>query len=112
MAKKTTKAVETAIETVVTPVAEATKTTLEDLSKEELACRYQANVEERKRLAEENKVLCELYKSANSTAKKTAAEKKIAELQAKLAALTNPTPVVSEPVTEPTAEAPSEELAG
>jgi DNA-binding Lrp family transcriptional regulator len=115
MAKaKTTKAAVAATETVVTESVIETptvvKTTLEDLTKEELVTRYEANVAERRRLADENKVLCELYKSANSSAKKNKAEAKIAELQAKLNALQNPTPVTSDAPS--TAEAPATELAG
>jgi hypothetical protein len=78
-AKKTT-------EPVVTPV-EVTKTFMDDLSKEELLTRYEANKIERQRLADENKMLIVLYKGATSTAKKTSAEAKIAALTAKLEAL-------------------------
>jgi hypothetical protein len=76
------------------------------LTREQLKARYEANVAERTRLAEENKVLGTLYKGAVSTEKKSAAEQKIAALQAKLAALRNPTPAVETPVAD---EAPAAE---
>ncbi|MDR2457460.1 MAG: hypothetical protein LBD41_03160 [Clostridiales Family XIII bacterium] len=74
--------------------------TLEDLSRTELEVRYNANVAERKRLAEENKYLIKLHRSATSSEKKSTAEAKIAALQAKLDALRNPTPVIPEEVLE------------
>jgi hypothetical protein len=57
------------------------------MTKEELKRRAIANVAERKRLAEENKVIWSLYQNAVSTTKKSAMEKQIAKLQAKLATL-------------------------
>jgi hypothetical protein len=60
---------------------------LQDLTKEELKRRAIANVAERKRLAEENKVIWSLYQNAVSTTKKSAMEKQIAKLQARLATL-------------------------
>jgi capsule polysaccharide export protein KpsE/RkpR len=73
-----------------TEIVEKKVFTLEDLTKEELEVRYNANVAERKRLAEENKFLIELHRTAVSTSKKSSAEAKIAALQAKLEALRNP----------------------
>lgn len=92
-------------ETVVSQVVETPKTFMEDLSKEELMTRYEANKAERQRLADENKLLAELYKGAASTAKKATAEAKIAALQAKLEALRGPS------VPELPAEAPAETIA-
>jgi hypothetical protein len=64
--------------------------TLQNLTRGELLTRYKANVVERKRLAEENKVIGGLYKSKKSEETKANAEAKIAALQAKLEALKNP----------------------
>jgi hypothetical protein len=60
---------------------------LQNMTKEALKSRAIANVAERKRLAEENKIIGGLYRNAVSTTKKSTMEKKIAELQAKLEAL-------------------------
>jgi hypothetical protein len=98
-------------EIVSTPV-ETSKTFLEDLSREELLCRYNDNVATRKALTEENKILCDLYKGAVSSAKKSNAEAKIAALQAKLEALKNPSPIASEIVSDPVSEEVPAELVG
>jgi hypothetical protein len=108
---KRNKAAEIAVvaETVA-PVITATNTDgvdLTKLTKEELHLRRLANVAERERLAEENKYLVELYRSATSSAKMTSAENKIAALQAKLAALQNP-PVVEAAPAADTVETPAE----
>jgi len=95
MGKRANKSVETVVESTV--VVETPKTGLEDLTREELHARRIANVAERARLAEENILLAQLWKNATSGAKKSNAEAKIAALQAKLAALTNPT--VAEDIT-------------
>ena len=48
------------------------KTNLEKLTRPELSARYKANVSERKRLSDENKVLVELWKKLGKPkAKKT-----------------------------------------
>jgi dsRNA-specific ribonuclease len=72
---------------VTETIKKEVQTNLQDLTKEELKHRAIANVAERKRLAEENKVIWSLYQNAVSTTKKSAMEKRIAELQAKLEAL-------------------------
>jgi hypothetical protein len=74
------------------------------LTREQLKARYEANVAERNRLADENKTIQGLYKGAVSSEKKSSAEAKIAALQAKLAALQNPTPVAFDPVAPATAD--------
>jgi hypothetical protein len=85
-----------------TPKVETKIVTLEDLSREELVTRYEANKAQVKELYAENKALAELYKTATSTSKTEKTTAKLEALQAKLAALTNPsTPaVVIEPVAE------------
>jgi hypothetical protein len=80
--------------------------TLETLSKEELVIRYKDNVAERQRLADENKFLVQLHKTATSTAKIDGANAKIAALQAKLAALTTPSVIEGD---SPAIEAPATE---
>jgi hypothetical protein len=82
MAKKNQKA-EVQKKEVKTEVA----VNLQNMTKEELKSRAIANVAERKRLAEENKVIWPLYRNAISSTKKSTMEKQIAELQVKLEAL-------------------------
>jgi hypothetical protein len=69
---------------------ENTNTALQNLTRDELLTRHKANVAERKRLAEENKVIGGLYKSKKNEETKASAEAKIAALQARLDALKNP----------------------
>jgi hypothetical protein len=95
---------------IETSAVETGKTFLEDLSREELSLRYKDNVARRQELAEENKVLAELYKKAGVTEKSTAAAAKIAALQARLDALKNPSPK-AEPVVTPEVAAEIESLA-
>jgi hypothetical protein len=81
MAKKNQK-------TVVQKMGVKTENTaLQNLTRGELVTRYKANVAERKRLAEENKIIGSLYKSKKSEETKASAEAKIAALQARLDAL-------------------------
>jgi hypothetical protein len=85
-----------------TPKVETKIVTLEDLSREELLTRYEANKAQVKELYAENKALAELYKSATSTSKTEKTTAKLEALQAKLAALTAPsTPVVAVPEVAP-----------
>jgi hypothetical protein len=67
------------------------------LTREQLKARYDANMAERRRLAEENKVIGNLYKSATSTEKNANKEARIAALTAQLEALRNPSPSTSSP---------------
>jgi len=104
MAKRNSKPVENAgtSNEVVTTVK-----TMESMTREELKARYDDNVAERQRLADENKQIHILWKTATSSEKKSSTEAKIAALQAKLAALQNPTvadaPVINDAAVEATA---------
>lgn len=80
MAKKNVKVTDKVVEVVADKV-------LAEMTKEQLVERYEANVAERKRLAAENKLLEQLYKSATKVAKQQRAEKQIADAMAKLEAL-------------------------
>jgi hypothetical protein len=84
--KNTTKIIEKEEEKAVP------QNTLQNLTSIELLTRYKSNVAERKRLAEENKVIGGMYKSKKSEETTASAEAKIAALQAKLEALKNPSP--------------------
>jgi hypothetical protein len=71
------------------PVMETPVSPFANLKSGELLARIRANVKERKRLADENKVIGGLYKATKSQEKTSSTEAKIQALTAQLEALKN-----------------------